>query len=482
MLQEAYQTDGFADELFSPDGIPWPWAQRVFDRLREFSDDELALKQQAAERLLNDLGVTFLVYGQGADREKIMPFDLVPRLVRQSEWRRIEAGLKQRVKALNLFLSDIYGDQRILAEGVIPREVIESAAHYRPECRGLRPPGDVWCHIVGTDLIRGGDGTFLVLEDNLRCPSGVSYVIENRRVMKRTFPYLFAKLDVAPVDAYPSRLLDVLQQVAPPGVADPSLVLLSPGSFNSAYFEHTFLAGQMGIQIVEGQDLVVRDGFVFMRTTAGLRRVDVIYRRIDDDFLDPLAFRSDSMIGVPGIMDAYRRGRVTLVNAPGTGVADDKVVYRYVPDMIRFYLGEEPGIPSVPTYLCWVDEEREEVLDRIGELVVKSANESGGYGMLIGPASTEAERDEFRRSIRARPRQYIAQPVIPLSRSPVLTAQGLEGRHVDLRPFILTGKDTWVLPGGLTRVALRKGSLVVNSSQGGGGKDTWVVGAEAAGP
>ncbi len=482
MVQATYQTDGFADEFFAPDGTPWPFARRVLERLGEFTEDELELKQQAAERLLNDLGVTFLVYGQGAGREKIMPFDLVPRLVRRSEWLRVEAGLKQRVKALNLFLSDIYGEQRILAEGVIPREIIESAAHYRPECRGLTPPEGVWCHIVGTDLVRGGDGQFLVLEDNLRCPSGVSYVLENRRVMKRTFPYLFARLEVAPVDDYAGRLLDVLQQVAPSGVADPSLVLLSPGSYNSAYFEHTFLAGQMGIQIVEGQDLVVRDGFVYMRTTAGLRRVDVIYRRIDDDFLDPQVFRPDSMLGVPGLMDVYRKGHVTLVNAPGTGVADDKVVYRFVPDMIRFYLREEPGIPNVPTYLCWVDEEREEVLDRIGELVVKSANESGGYGMLIGPAATAGERDDFRRRIREHPRQYIAQPVIPLSRCPVLTETGLEGRHVDLRPFILTGRDTWVLPGGLTRVALRKGSLVVNSSQGGGGKDTWVVGAEEAGP
>ena len=470
-----YDLGGFYDEMFAAPAVPRPGAALLARRLQTMSTEDLASRQRAAERTLLHLGITFTVYGDQQGTERIFPFDIIPRIVASSEWNVLERGLRQRIQALNLFLSDLYGPQRIVQEGVIPAEVIRSARSYRKVCEGLKPPGGIWCHITGTDLVRGADGKMYVLEDNLRCPSGVSYVLENRRVMKSSFPQVFDETRVRPVADYPGRLLDVLQHIAPRDAAAPRVVLLTPGVYNSAYFEHAFLAQQMGIELVEGRDLVVRDGRVAMRTTQGFERVDVIYRRIDDDFLDPQAFRADSMLGVPGLMEVYRAGRVALANAPGTGVADDKVVYAYVPDIIRFYLSEEPVLPNVPTYLCWRDDDRRYVLEHLGELVVKAANESGGYGMLVGPHSTAEQQREFAARIVAQPRNYIAQPTLALSRTPIFAGDHLEGRHVDLRPYILYGRDIYVLPGGLTRVALRKGSLVVNSSQGGGSKDTWVL-------
>ncbi|MBZ0117492.1 MAG: circularly permuted type 2 ATP-grasp protein [Sandaracinaceae bacterium] len=474
--------------MFEAPGRPREAAQLLVERFRSLPLDEIQRRQAAAERALLTMGITFNVYGDAAGTEKIFPFDLVPRIVGHEEWARTEKGLEQRIRALNFFIADCYGRQDILRDGIVPRDLVESSKGFLQPCIGLRPPKDVWCHVVGTDLVRDKDGTLYVLEDNLRCPSGVSYVLENRAVMKRTFPQVFAQLRVRPVDVYPSRLLETLEEVAPSGTDDPTCVLLTPGIYNSAYFEHSFLAQQMGIELVEGRDLVVEDGAVHMRTTRGLRRVDVIYRRIDDTFLDPKAFRPDSLLGVPGLMEVYAKGAVTLANAPGTGVADDKVIYAYAPKIIRYYLGEDPILPNVPTYVCREESDLVYVLDHLEELVVKAANESGGYGMLIGPASTKAERAAFADKLRADPRNYIAQPTLALSRVPTLCGDRLEGRHVDLRPYILFGKDVFVLPGGLTRVALRKGSLVVNSSQGGGSKDTWVLhktngaGPNGAGP
>lgn len=471
-----YDTGGFHDEMFEASGAARPEARLLLETIRDLEDGQLQRCQRAAERLLVQLGITFNVYGDSTGTERIFPFDLVPRIVRSEEWDWIERGLKQRIHALNLFINDIYHDQKILKDKVIPEEIIHSAVFYRPQCIGLNPPLGVWCHITGTDLVRNGDGQIYVLEDNLRVPSGVSYVLENRDLMKRTFPQVFEGLRVRPVDLYPSNLLETLEAIAPDGPgSEPSVVLLTPGMFNSAYFEHSFLAQKMGIPLVEGRDLVVEDDTVWMLTTKGLRKVDVIYRRIDDDFLDPESFRADSMLGVPGLMRAYQKGNVALANAPGNGVADDKVVYAYVPDMIRYYLDEDAILPNVPTYLCWRDADRQHVLANLDKLVVKAANEAGGYGMLIGPHASVAEREEFGRRIQARPREYIAQPTLALSRVPTLIGDHLEGRHVDLRPYVLYGKEIRVLPGGLTRVALRKGSLVVNSSQGGGSKDTWVL-------
>jgi uncharacterized circularly permuted ATP-grasp superfamily protein len=475
MRFDQYDPGSFYDELFSERGVPREAARPLVAKIESLDDGELASRQQAAERALLEMGITFNVYGDSQGTEKIWPFDLVPRIVEAAMWGWIERGLKQRIRALNLFIDDVYHEQKILREGVIPEHVIHTARSYRKECAGLNPPRGVWCHITGTDLVRHMDGQIYVLEDNLRCPSGVSYVLQNRLIMKRTFPQVFEASRIRPVHDYPSRLLSILESLAPGGVTSPKVVILTPGIYNSAYFEHSFLAQQMGVELVEGRDLVVDEGFVFMRTTHGFERVDVIYRRIDDDFLDPQVFRPDSMLGVPGLIDAYRAGRVALANAPGTGVADDKVVYAYVPKIVKFYLGEEMIIPNVPTYVCWEDEQRAYVLDHLEELVVKAANESGGYGMLIGPHSTADERHEFRDRIRANPRNYIAQPTLSLSRVPTIVDDHFEGRHVDLRPYILYGQEVYVLPGGLTRVALRKGSLVVNSSQGGGSKDTWVV-------
>ena len=475
MTFDGYDTGGFHDEMFLPDGTPRPEARALVDRINGLPEGELLRRHQAAERALLNTGITFAVYGDDEGAERIFPFDIVPRIIPGAAWDPIERGLRQRVEALNRFVDDVYNDRAILRDGVVPAEVVESSAGYRPECAGLRPPRGIWCHITGTDLVRDGDGTIYVLEDNLRCPSGVSYVLENRGVMTETFPVVFEGLGVRPVADYPSRLLSMLEYVAPAAMKRPVVAVLTPGMLNSAYFEHSFLAQQMGIQLVEGRDLVVADDQLQMRTTGGHEQVDVLYRRIDDDFLDPTCFRSDSLLGVPGLMDLYRRGRVALVNAPGTGVADDKVVYAYVPKMIRYYLDQDPILPNVPTFLCWDDKDRRHVLDHLAELVVKPANESGGYGMLIGPASTEAERRRFAGLIEAEPRNYIAQPTLALSRVPTRVDDGFEGRHVDLRPYILYGGEIYVLPGGLTRVALKKGSLVVNSSQGGGSKDTWVL-------
>jgi uncharacterized circularly permuted ATP-grasp superfamily protein len=471
-----YNTGEFYDEMFLPSGEPRPEAKLLVDTIESLSDGELQVKQRSAERLLLQMGITFTVYGDSSGTERIFPFDLIPRIVPAADWAWVEKGLKQRIQALNLFIDDIYHDQRILKQGVVPRNVIESAKTLRPQCVGLKPPRRIWCHVTGTDLVRDRDGQFYVLEDNLRVPSGVSYVIENRQIMKRTFPQLFEGMKIRPVDDYASKLLETLESLAPEHVTDPNVVVLTPGIYNSAYFEHSFLAQQMGVPLVEGRDLVVdSDGYVLMRTTKGFQRVDVIYRRIDDDFLDPCAFRPDSLLGVPRLMEAYQRGRVALANAPGNGVADDKVVYAYVPDMIKYYLGEDAIIPNVPTYLCWRDADRQHVLANLDKLVVKAANEAGGYGMLVGPHSTAAQREEFARRIQDNPRNYIAQPTLALSRVPTIVDDHAEGRHVDLRPYILYGRDIYVLPGGLTRVALKRGSLVVNSSQGGGSKDTWVL-------
>ena len=476
-----YDTEGFFDEMFTADNAPREHVRALFDRIEALPKGELRRKHQMAERALMRLGITFNVYGDDEGSERIFPFDIIPRIVSAEEWDPVERGLRQRIRALNLFIDDIYHAQRIVADRVIPRELIESAAGYRPQCQDLDPPRSVWCHITGVDLVRDGSGEIYVLEDNLRCPSGVSYVLENRSVMKETFPQVFDGLGVRPVYDYGSRLLSMLEDVAPrSGGANPGIVVLTPGVYNSAYFEHSFLARQMGVELVEGSDLVVFDGYVWMRTTHGFERVDVIYRRIDDDFIDPKVFRSDSMLGVPGLMEVYKAGRVTLANAPGTGVADDKVIYAYVPQIIRYYLGEDPIIPNVPTFLCWRDQDRSHVLENLDKLVVKPANESGGYGLMVGPHASAEEREEFRARILANPRNYIAQPTLDLSRTPTMIGEQFEGRHVDLRPYVLFGRQIYVLPGGLTRVALRKGSLVVNSSQGGGSKDTWVLGSNGA--
>ena len=476
MTFQGYSTDGFYDEMFDRDGKPRPYSTALFNRIEDLPPGEIERRHQAAERSLLRMGITFSVYGAEEGTEKIFPFDIVPRLVPADEWNLLECGLKQRIRALNLFIDDLYHDQKIMKDKVVPEEIIRSADGFRPMCVGLDPPGGVWCHITGTDLIRDNDGQVYVLEDNLRCPSGVSYVLENRQIMKQTFPLVFQGLQVRPVFDYPRRLLDMLQDVKPAGVSGPRVVIMTPGIYNSAYFEHSYLAQQMGIELVEGRDLAVVDGYVKMRTTKGFEKVDVIYRRIDDDFIDPAVFRPDSVLGVPGIMDVYRKGRVTLVNAPGTGVADDKVVYSYVPKIVKYYLDEEIIVPNVPTYLCWDEKDRKYVLEHLDQLVVKAANESGGYGMLIGPHASQAQRDEFAKKIEAKPRNYIAQPTLALSRVPTIVGDHFEGRHVDLRPYILHGSEIYVMPGGLTRVALRKGSLVVNSSQGGGSKDTWVLG------
>lgn len=449
--------------------------QVVANLLDGLSPEDLRARQGAAAEHLRMLGITFNVYGHGDGVEKVWPMDILPRVIDASEWSTIESGLKQRIRALNLFLDDVYADQQIMADGVLPAELINSADSFREMCRGQRPPHGVWTHITGTDLIRHSDGTIYVLEDNLRCPSGVSYVLENREVMKRILPEVFSGVRVEPVEDYPELLLNTLIETAPDGVDNPTVAVLTPGVYNSAYFEHCFLAQQMGVELVCGDDLVVEDGVVKMQTTKGLQQVDVIYRRIDDDFLDPNCFRKDSMLGVPGLMQVYREGKVTLANAPGNGVADDKAVYAYVPQIIRYYLGEEPILANVPTYICADPEQRQYVLEHLDELVVKPTNESGGYGIVLGPESSREELEECAASIQEDPRNFIAQPMLCLSTVPTITETGHSPRHVDLRPFILYGKEIQVMPGGLTRVALREGSMVVNSSQGGGSKDTWVM-------
>ena len=475
MLFDAYEPGDFFDELFLSKGKPRPEASLLIKRVNDMLLVDLQQRQQAAQNTLFKLGVTFNVYSDSQGTERIFPFDVIPRIVSGDEWAWLEKGLKQRGQAINCFIQDVYNDQKIIKDGVIPLHVVESAPGYLKPCMGLNPPGNIWCHITGTDLVRDKDGTWYVLEDNMRCPSGVSYVLENRRVMKNTFPHLFSAMDIAAVDDYASQLLESLLNVAPPALDNPRVVVLTPGVYNSAYFEHSFLAQQIGAELVEGRDLVVSDGYLKMRTTKGLERVDVIYRRIDDDFVDPLAFRPDSLLGVPGLLEVCRAGRVAIANALGTGVADDKLVYAYVPDMIRYYLDEDQLIPNVPTYFCEDPTQQQHVLTHLDELVVKATNASGGYGMLVGPHATEDQRQDFADRIRSNPRGYIAQPTLCLSRVPTLINNTFEGCHVDLRPYILYGKDIYVNPGGLTRVALKKGSLVVNSSQGGGSKDTWVV-------
>jgi len=475
MKLDDYDISEFFDEMFGDDRRPRAAARHLARNLESLPEGELRTRQKAADRALVQMGITFNVYGESAGVEKTLPFDLVPRIVSATEWDRIERGLKQRITALNQFIDDLYHDRRIIKDGVVPEHVVASSKGFRSQCVGMRPPRGIWCHVTGTDLVRHRDGQIYVLEDNLRCPSGVSYVLENRHLMKSLFPEVFAASRIRPVGNYPIRLRDMLEHLAPDGVTSPRVVLLTPGVFNSAYFEHSFLAQQMGVELVEGGDLVVSDGLVWMRTTHGFERVDVIYRRIDDDFLDPEAFREDSMLGVPGLMEVYAAGNVALANAPGTGVADDKVVYAYVPRIVKYYTGQDAILPNVPTYICDEKKDLDYVLEHLPELVVKAANESGGYGMLIGPHSTKEQCADFAGRIRAHPRNYIAQPTLALSRVPTVVDDHLEGRHVDLRPYILYGKEIFVLPGGLTRVALKKGSLVVNSSQGGGSKDTWVL-------
>lgn len=471
-----YDPGEFYDELFQGIGQPRHDARLLIERLRSLSMTEIQQRQQVAQNTLFKMGVTFNVYSDDQGTERIWPFDIIPRIVGSQEWATIERGLKQRITALNLFINDIYGDQKILKDGIIPAELIASATGYQRPCMGLKPPKNIWCHITGTDLVRDRDGSWYVLEDNLRCPSGVSYVLENRRVMKSTFPQVFSTMNIEPIDNYASKLLETLLNLTPTGLPDPTVVLLTPGVYNSAYFEHSFLAQQMGVELVEGQDLVVADGYLQMKTTKGLKRVDVVYRRIDDDFIDPHTFRSDSSLGVPGLMDVYRNGRVAIANALGTGIADDKVIYAYVPQMIKYYLGEDQLLSNVPTHLCWEPKQQSHVIANLDSLVVKAADESGGYGMLVGPHATSEQRSEFADRIKANPRKYIAQPTLCLSRVPTLMGDEVCGCHVDLRPYILySGDDISISPGGLTRVALKKGSLVVNSSQGGGSKDTWVV-------
>jgi len=474
-LLKDYEVGDFFDEMFSAPGKVRPHYELLAQRLGEMADGELERKCLLAEKSYLSQGITFTVYSGDEGTERIFPFDLIPRIIPAKEWAHVERGLVQRLTALNLFLHDIYHDQRILKEKIIPEEIVFSAKHFRPELIGFDVPKNIYIHICGTDLIRDREGVYSVLEDNGRCPSGVSYVLENRQAMKRVFPKLFNKYPVRPVDRYAQDLLAALRHVAPHDNPDPTVVVLSPGVFNSAYFEHSFLARSMGIEIVTGNDLLVKDARVFMKTTRGLKQVDVIYRRIDDDFIDPTVFRKDSVLGVPGIIEAYRKGNVNLANAVGTGVADDKVTYYYVPRMIKFYLGEEPILPNIETYLTSDESDQKYVLENLENLVVKAANESGGYGMLIGPHATKAEIEKFRAAILEDPRGYVAQPVINLSRSPSFCDGHAEGRHIDLRPYIISGEKTSIIPGGLTRVALRKGSLVVNSSQGGGSKDTWVL-------
>ena len=475
MKVSQYDSSGLYDEMFGSDGQPRPCGAKFVERLIALSEGSLQQRQKAAELSLQNMGITFDVYGHEAGTERVWPFDLLPRIIDAEEWNTVEKGLEQRIRALNMFVDDIYNDRKIFRDGAVPEDLIASSKTLRPQCMGFRPSQSVWCHITGVDLIRDADGQLYVLEDNLRCPSGVSYVLGNRELMKRTFAHVFQGMSVAPIEDYTEQLLKTLLDCAPEGVSSPTAVVLTPGIYNSAYFEHTFLAQQMGVELVQGSDMVVEDGYVFMKTTRGLKRVDVIYRRIDDDFIDPKCFNPESALGVDHLMDVVRAGRVTLANAPGTGVADDKAVYAYVPQIIKYYLGEDAILPNVPTYLCSDPKQCDHVLANLDKLVVKPTNESGGYGILMGPQATDEERAKTAESIRANPREWIAQPMLKLSTVPTMIDDRLQPRHVDLRPFVLCGKDIYVMPGGLTRVALREGSMVVNSSQGGGSKDTWVL-------
>ncbi len=477
-----YDAGDFYDELMSSPGNARKPARKLVAYLKSLGQEDLHARQHLAESTIREMGVSFTVYTGEGNIDRAWPFDIIPRVISKKQWDKTSAGLEQRLKALNMFINDLYHEQNIIKDGIIPEFVLKQSKNYRKECEGISPPYGVWAHICGTDLVRDKDGEFYVLEDNLRVPSGVSYMLENRSIMKRVLPEIFEEIDISPVGAYPEKLMETLASLSPRKVKSPCVVVLTPGIFNSAYFEHAFLAQQMGAELVEGSDLIVQDDdCVYMKTIWGLEKVDVIYRRIDDEFLDPEVFNKNSVLGVAGLMRAWRSGNVAMANAPGAGVADDKVVYAYVPDVIRYYLGEEPLIPNVETFLCYDDEQRKYVLDNLDKLVVKPANESGGYGMLIGPHSTKKERDEFATLIKKNPRNYIAQPTLALSTAPAVVGKdSLGARHVDLRPFILQGKDTYVTMGGLTRVAMREGSLVVNSSQGGGSKDTWIVDTEGS--
>jgi uncharacterized circularly permuted ATP-grasp superfamily protein len=476
MNLDQYPADGVYDELVDADRKPRPAARALFDYLAKLKPGELNERRAAVDAAIMTMGINFTVYSDGANIDRAWPFDIIPRIMAREEWRRVEAGLKQRLSALNLFIDDLHNRQSIVKDGIFPRELLGSSRNFRPQCVGETPRFGVWAHICGTDLVRDRDGTIYVLEDNLRVPSGVSYMLENRLLMKRLFPELFKVCDILPVDDYTTRLHDTLAALSPRPGERPVIAVLTPGIYNSAYFEHSYLAQQMGAELVEGSDLLVGpDECVYMKSIDGLRRVDVIYRRVDDDFLDPEVFRSDSTLGVSGLMRAWRRGNVGIANAPGAGVADDKVVYTFVPKIIRYYLDQDPILPNVPSYLCMNDKEREFVLANLDKLVVKPANESGGYGMLIGPRASEAARERCREQVRADPRNYMAQPTLLLSTAPTLVGDELAPRHLDLRPFVLQSENLYVTTGGLTRVALREGSLVVNSSQGGGSKDTWIV-------
>jgi uncharacterized circularly permuted ATP-grasp superfamily protein len=467
------------DELVASDGTPRAAARALVDQLAALEHSELEERQTLAELDILTMGITFTVYSDGRGIDRAWPFDIIPRVIAASEWREIELGLKQRLRAINMFIDDLYHDQKIVADGVFPADLLEHSKNFRPECVGAEPAHGVWAHISGSDLVRDADGTMYVLEDNLRVPSGVSYVLENRAISKRVFADLFAQQSILPVDSYTDELNRMLVSIAPDGITNPTIAVLTPGIYNSAYFEHSFLAQRLGAVLVEGVDLVVGDDeCVYMRTIGGLERVHVIYRRIDDEFIDPEVFRPDSILGVPGLMRAWRAGNVAIANAPGAGVADDKVVYAWVPDIIRYYTGEEPLLANVPTYRCHYPDERAYVIEHIDQLVVKPANESGGYGLLIGDRATRSELDAHIALIEADPRNWVAQPILSLSTVPTLCEGEIEPRHVDLRPFILSGASSYVTAGGLTRVALRKGSLIVNSSQGGGSKDTWIVEAD----
>ena len=470
-----YTLDAAFDEMLDADGRPRPHYQELYHRLLEMPAETLYQRQQAANTAFLNQGITFTVYGDDEGTERIWPYDLLPRIITGAEWETIERGLTQRITALNLFLKDVYHDGHILSDGIVPRWLVYSCKHFRREMRGVHVAHDIYVAVDGTDLVRLPGGSFAVLEDNLRVPSGVSYMLANRGVMKRTFPSLFGSYGVRSIDHYGQALLNTLLSLAPAGRTEPVIALLTPGVYNSAYFEHAYLARQMGIELVEGRDLIVHDNIVYMRTTGGLKRIDVIYRRIDDDYLDPLAFQRGSTLGVAGLLNAYRSGNVALANAIGTGVADDKAIYTYVPAIIRYYLGEEAILPNVETHLLSDETQRKYALEHLDELVIKAVGESGGYGMLIGPYSTAVQRAEFRRQVIANPRNYIAQPTLALSRAPCIIDNQIEPRHVDLRPFVLFGEYVTIVPGGLTRVALKGGSLVVNSSQGGGSKDTWVL-------
>ena len=473
---KSYNTGDFFDELITGTGSPRVAARRAVKLLQELPKEEMSARRAAAELAIREMGISFTIYSEGKNIDRAWPFDIIPRVISAKDWANVSKGLAQRTRALNCFIHDIYNKQKILKDGIVPAETVLESGNFKEQCVGISPPYGAWANICGTDLVRDKDGKFYVLEDNLRVPSGVSYMLENREITKRVLPELFENYSIHPVDDYPSRLYSTLASLSPRDRRRPCIVVLTPGIYNSAYFEHSFLARGMGAELVEGSDLFVDDDeCLYMKTVDGPERVDVVYRRIDDDFLDPEVFREDSALGVPGIMRAWKAGKVAIANAPGSGVADDKVVYAFVPDMIRYYLNEKPTINSVKTYLCMNEKDREYVLKNLDKLVVKPANESGGYGLMVGPHATKAKRAQFAKLIEADPRNYIAQPTLSLSTAPTYIEDDVQPRHLDLRPFILSGKETWVTPGGLTRVALVKGSLVVNSSQGGGSKDTWIV-------